>query len=155
MVFSSPYFILIFLPITLSGYFLLNKFSKLPVIKIWVLIASSFFYGYSSSTHLILIYGSIIINYLVGKGIENSISRKRKNGFLFTGILLNITLLIYFKYTLFLISTINNFTLINIPFSSIVLPLAISFYCFQQISFLADCYNNQVKVSGRRLQRAR
>ncbi len=148
MVFNSPEFIFVFLAIAISVHFLFKKYSKFPTQKFWIIIVSSYFYGYASLTHLLLVYGSIIVNYWFGKKIERNDSQIIKMRIMFVGVLLNIVLLGYFKYTDFLIVNVNNLSDSNIPSLSIVLPLAISFYCFQQISYLVDCYKEQEKVAG-------
>lgn len=107
----------------------------------WLIIASLFFYAWWSPIHLILLLGSVIFNFQVHK----LILRKRSLIILATGISANLLLLGYFKYADFVINNINSIFGDNITLLEIVLPLAISFFTFQQISFLLDTYNSKIE----------
>lgn len=144
MLFNSYEFIFLFLPITLIVYFLLNKFKKYELAKGWLVVASLYFYSYFHYSYLILILSSIIVNFLIGKqlGDKNHNHNKRKV-LLIVGLIFNIGLLGYFKYFDFFIANINFIFKTNIPLLNILLPLGISFFTFQQISFIGDMYKEK------------
>ena len=144
MIFASYEFVYLFLPIVLIGYFLLNKL-KNPMWQHLLLVAASFyFYGYFNPSYLIIIFSSIIINYVLGL----LLSKKQNKLLLFLGIIFNIGLLIYFKYTDFFISNFNVIAGTNFRLLKILLPLGISFFTFQQFSFLISVYQKEEKVSS-------
>lgn len=142
MLFNSYIFIFIFLPITLLGYYVLNRLKRYTLSKLFLSGMSLWFYAYFNIYYLWVIVGSIIINY--GLSYLLSILRKKystKNFKLFgvlSGVLLNLGLLFYFKYFDFFIENVN--TLFNSSFRlhNILLPLGISFFTFQQLSFIVD-----------------
>ena len=145
MLFNSFEFIYVFLPITAMGYFLLGKYNSV-VAKLWLLGASLFFYSWWNINYLPLLVASITINYTVGRQVHVSSrwSQALKKTFLIAGILFNVGLLCYYKYYDFFISISNaamgtQFSLLNL-----VLPLAISFFTFQQIAYLVDSYSGKV-----------
>lgn len=141
MLFNSLIFIVLFLPITLIGYFLLNKNKYILAGKWWLVLTSIFFYGYWNILYLPLIMGSMIFNYVIGATIGKSkikgINKKRILAF---GVIANILLLIYYKYVDFFINNINYVLGANIELLNLVLPLGISFFTFTQIAFLVDNY---------------
>lgn len=141
MLFNSYEFIFLFLPITLVIYFWLNKYNKNRLAKAWLVIASLYFYSYFHKSYLILITVSILVNYYIGQKLSddkyNVIQRKM---FLIMGIVFNLGGLGYFKYYDFFVSNINIVLGINLPLLHILLPLGISFFTFQQLSFVIDSY---------------
>lgn len=140
MLFNSFEFLFIFLPILLILYYFIiaiNKSIANKAIIYLLCIFSLLFYSYWKKEYFFLIMFSIIINFLLSKAILNF---SRKKIFLIIGIIFNISLLSYFKYFNFIISNFNEFFYYNIHFKNIILPLAISFFTFQQIAFLVDCY---------------
>ncbi len=144
MLFNSYIFIFCFLPITFIGYFLLNHLRKYKTAQLFLLLMSLYFYAYFNIEYLLIITTSIIINYLLYLMLNNIKSKKTRKMLLIIGLIINIGSLIYFKYMDFFISNINiifnkNFTLLHI-----LLPLGISFFTFQQISFIIDSYKNEV-----------
>ena len=148
MLFNSYAYIFLFIPVTLVIYFLLNRLRLTIGSKLWLLLASLLFYGWWNPVYLPLIAGSIVFNYLVGR----LISRLRDKGqfsysrcFLAIGILGNLALLGYFKYTDFLISNVNSIGHFSLPLLQIVLPLGISFFTFTQIAYLVDTEKGKVK----------
>lgn len=136
MLFSSFEFILLFLPITLIGYYCFAKIS-VKASNIYLLLCSFFFYGYWNIAFLPLLLFSILINYFAGIFISTF---KTKKLIFIAAVCINIFLLCYFKYTDFFISGINRVFLTNLSALRIVLPLGISFYTFQAISYIADVY---------------
>ncbi|RKL68138.1 membrane-bound O-acyltransferase family protein [Salipaludibacillus neizhouensis] len=146
MLFNSFEFIFIFLPFVFFVYMFLNKRKLTILAKVWLVLSSLFFYSWWNVLYLPLILSSMIINYLIGKklGKTDSLNSSRKP-ILIIGIVLNVGLLGYYKYSDFFIENVNYFFSTNIPLLNLVLPLAISFFTFQQISYLVDAYRNETK----------
>ncbi|MGE6824693.1 MBOAT family O-acyltransferase [Pseudomonas soli] len=149
MIFSSPAFILAYLPIVFFVYFYLNKLRLVSAGKIWLVAASLFFYGYWSINYIPLLLGSILFNFIVGcaispyaKGLRVPISRKVLLGL---SIGINLALLGYFKYANFFIDNLNAAANTSFSPTQIILPLGISFYTFTQIAFLVDSYKGEAK----------
>lgn len=141
MLFNSTIFLLAFLPFTLAGFYLLaNKDKKWRIY--WLSMASFVFYGWWNPPYLLLLIGSIIVNFSLGKTIEKS----GKRWILIGGIGFNLGLIAYYKYALFLCSMLAETMGMPIPQSveSILLPLGISFFTFQQIAYLVDTYRGKV-----------
>ncbi len=144
MQFHSYIYIFIFLPITLCVYFFLNKYKLMLISKVWLGLASLFFYGFLNIRFLPLLLFSIIINFVVGWYIAQN-RRDKIKIFFAAGIIFNVAFLGFFKYTNFLITTFNNIGGLNLNHVDIALPLGISFFTFQQIAFLVDTYRKQTK----------
>lgn len=149
MLFNSYEFIFFFLPVTLVLYFLLNRL-RLPIAaNAWLLAASLFFYSWWDVRYLPLILGSILFNYTIG-GLLSDADRLRrvmvgKSVILTVGVVVNLLLLGFFKYTDFFIGNINRVAGANLPLLHIVLPLGISFFTITQIAFLVDAYEGLVE----------
>ena len=144
MLFNSYIFVLAFLPICLFGYFLLNKIN-FTAGNIFLLIMSLFFYGYITPKYIPVITVSIICNYFLSLLISKPKSATKRKAILIIGIVFNLALLGYFKYTDFFIKNINTVFRSNLSFLKIALPLGISFFTFQQISYLVDTYTGAAK----------
>jgi len=140
MLFSSFEFIFIFLPITFFIYFYLNRRKLLKISKLFLLFASLFFYSWWNIWYLPIIVISMVFNYIIGIYL-NRVSFKKS--LLYIGIISNLLLLGYFKYTDFLIENVNLFFDKDIPLLHLALPLGISFFTFQQIAYLVDSYYNK------------
>jgi D-alanyl-lipoteichoic acid acyltransferase DltB (MBOAT superfamily) len=134
MLFNSHEFILVFLPIVLMGFFALNQYVRLRLA--WLVAASLAFYGWWDPIYLWLITGSICANYVIGKYLRKGSSKP----LLIFGVTLNLGLLAIFKYLDFGIEIWNNLFSQSFAALNIILPLAISFFTFQQIAYLADSY---------------
>ena len=144
MLFNSYEFIFLFLPITLVIYFLLNKFNKNMLAKAWLVIASLYFYSYFNKSYLILIVVSILVNYFIGTELNmktNNVIRRKV--LLIFGILFNLGALGYFKYYDFFIENINYIFKTSFNLLHIMLPLGISFFTFQQLSYVIDSYHRK------------
>lgn len=139
MLFNSFEFIFVFLPIVFIGYFLLNRFNKTEMARFWLVITSLFFYGWWNFLYLPLIIGSMFFNYFIGKKLVLTRSR----ALLISSISLNVLFLGYYKYADFFIENFNFLAKTQIDLFSPLLPLAISFFTFQQIAFLVDCYRDE------------
>ena len=146
MLFNSVEFLFVFLPITFFVYFLLNKAKLINLATAWLVVASLAFYSYWKIDYLPLILISMVFNYSIGSTIshENKLKINKKTLFL-VGIVGNIGLLVYYKYIDFLISNINTIFSAEFNYMNIVLPLAISFFTFQQIAYLVDSYEGKTK----------
>ncbi|MBN2770077.1 MAG: MBOAT family protein [Spirochaetes bacterium] len=145
MLFNSYEFIFIFLPFTFFIYFYLNKKHLTEAAKGFLVIASLFFYSWWNIVYLPLLLGSILFNYIIGKSLIKESEQKQvnKKTLLTIGIVANIALLGYYKYSDFFIANINLFTGSEISLLHLALPLAISFFTFQQIAYLVDSYRGQ------------
>ncbi len=142
MQFNSYIFILCFLPVTLIFYFLFNHFGKDRLAKVFLLGMSLWFYGYFNASYLLIICASIGVNFFLSRGMEKIKGRQRTYLFL-AGILFNVGLIFYFKYYDFFLSNINSVFESTFELRHIVLPLGISFFTFQQISFIVDSYRGE------------
>ncbi len=143
MIFSSLLFIFAFLPIVWVIFHCL-KSKYVTSSKIFLIVASLFFYGFWKLSYLPILVASILVNFLLAFLILYSPFFKKHikpKFYLVFGIVFNLALLGYFKYTNFIIENINIFSNTYIDFEPILLPLALSFVTFQQIAFLLDCYH--------------
>lgn len=147
MLFNSYEFIFAFLPITFFIYFYLNHKRLTEASKGFLVFSSLFFYSWWNIAYLPIILSSMLFNYLVGNSLNNKESHHRfaKKSILTFGIVFNIVLLGYFKYTDFMIENFNLVFGTNIELLHLALPLAISFFTFQQISYLIDSYRLETK----------
>ena len=146
MLFNSWVFIFIFLPIVVSTYYLIHRVNKnLP--PLFLLAASLVFYSYWSINYLVLLIGSILLNYGFGSTIAIQLTKRKSlsRTLLVIALLVNLSILGYYKYTDFFLT--NTAVLLGTEFSipNIVLPLGISFFTFTQIAYLIDAYNGKVK----------
>ncbi len=146
MIFSSVIFLFYFLPIVLVIYFLIRKKFRNSIL----LLASFLFYAWGEPKYIVVLLTSIAVNYLVGMGIHIFRERKPAKWILTTGITINLSILFFFKYIDFSIEILNDIlpkTLgggVN-PFH-IVLPIGLSFFTFQGLSYIIDVYRNTVPV---------
>ena len=158
MLFSSIPFLYYFLPVTAVLYFVLLRMpsASMDLKNGWLLAASLFFYAWGEPRHVLLMTTSILLGYLSGIWMEAVISRAGKD----TGgskvrdrqakwtlalcILMQLGLLAYFKYADFFIRNLNGLTGSSLPLLRLKLPIGISFYTFQMLSYLADVYRGEV-----------
>jgi alginate O-acetyltransferase complex protein AlgI len=134
MLFSSYTFLFQFLPATALAFAAARLHS--PRAGIMVLAAASLvFYGAWRPIYLLLLLASIAVNFSLGLRMEDPLRRRAIGTF---GVVLNLALLCYFKYTNFIFDSVNTLTGAPLPFFNIVLPLGISFFTFQQIAYLVD-----------------
>ncbi|WP_286083064.1 MBOAT family protein, partial [Fusobacterium sp.] len=144
MLFNSYEFIFLFLPITLIIYFTLNRYGKNNIAKGWLVVASLYFYSYFHLSYLYLILSSIIVNYFIGNKLNHkSLTGKERKIWMIIGVAFNLGLLGYFKYYDFFVENINIVLKTNFTLLHILLPLGISFFTFQQLSFIIDSYNEE------------
>jgi alginate O-acetyltransferase complex protein AlgI len=143
MVFSSPFFLFFFLPITLALTFVFRNSKYRNLI---LLIISAIFYIFGEGEKVILVFISITLNYFLGKWISENGSRLS----IFVGVGLNILILVIFKYSAFILENLNKildlFHINKILIDKITLPVGISFFTFHSISYLVDVYRRENNV---------
>ena len=140
MVFSSIAFLFYFLPITLALYYVLPKRCR----NIVLLIASLIFYAYGEPKYVLIMILSITFTYLYGILIDKF--KKYSKLFLTLSIITSIGLLVYFKYTNFIIENINLWLSNKVDLINVILPIGISFYTFQMLTYIIDLYKGEVRV---------
>ncbi|MCR5196845.1 MAG: MBOAT family protein [Pseudobutyrivibrio sp.] len=153
MLFNSYIFIFLFLPICIIGYFLLNQTKKYKLGLVFLLGMSLWFYGYFNPKYLLIIVSSVCINYLFylwmkklqkDAAVENCGRLKSCRPIMILAVAVNLGIIIYFKYMDFFIENVNAIAKTDWPLLHIMLPLGISFFTFQQISFIVDTYRGEV-----------
>ena len=144
MLFNSYVFILIFLPAALILYYTLNHFRCTRLAKVGLIIMSLWFYAYFHTSYLFILLGSVLVNYGFVKGMERADANGRfRKILLATGILGNLGVIFYYKYFGFFVSNINAVFSTSFFVGEILMPLGISFFTFQQISYLVDSYRGE------------
>ncbi len=146
LLFNTPLFIFAFLPVGFLGYFILQAYAKNPLFpKLWLVLASLFFYAFWNVKYLPLLVGSIIFNYFVALKIHQTQQNAYKRLWLILGLIANVSLLGFFKYTDFFLTNFNLILKSHFETLHLILPLAISFFTLQQIAYLMDTYKqNQI-----------
>lgn len=139
MLFSSIVFLSIFFPSLMFVYFIVKKSFRNHVLLIYSLV----FYAWGEPRYLSVMLCVILVNYLAAILIDRS---KNKNIILICDILLNLSVLVYFKYFNFIIYNINRIRGDTFPILNIVMPIGISFFIFQTLSYVFDVYKNEVPV---------
>lgn len=142
MVFSSTVFLFFFLPFVLVLYYLVPKKFK----NIILLIGSLLFYAWGEPIYIILMCISSFVDYLNGRLLEKNNNDKTRKRYLTLAIIINLSLLCFFKYSDFIIRIFNSVLNINIPLLNIGLPIGISFYTFQTMSYSIDVYRQSVEI---------
>ncbi|MGN0666774.1 MAG: MBOAT family O-acyltransferase [Huintestinicola sp.] len=140
MVFSSAYFLFIFLPVVLVLYFLSAEKYR----NIILLLASLFFYAWGEPKNILIMLVSILVNYCIGFLVEEKSTGRSL--FLAMSVIYNLGVLFVFKYLNFSVNTINSLFGSNIQIREILLPIGISFYTFQIMSYVIDVYRGNAKV---------
>ena len=141
MLFSSSIFLFFYLPVVIIGYYLLKNSYRIY----FLLIASLFFYAWGEPRYVLVMLFSIIINYMCGLLIDASAAKIRKL-VLFVAVIMNLGILFYFKYLNFAISSVNQIFGSDLINYDIIMPIGISFFTFQGMSYLIDLYFNKIKV---------
>lgn len=145
MLFSSTTFLFVFLPFTLTVYYLIN----LKLRNFFLLFASLLFYAWGEPSFVFVMIGSILFNYFIGLAI--AYAKIHWNIFLnrcvlFVTVAGNLSILFYYKYFDFFVSNVNAIFGSNIPLRAIILPIGISFFTFQGMSYVLDLYMGKVTV---------
>lgn len=148
MLFNAYEFIFFFLPITLAGFFLLSGARRGSAAKAWLVLASLFFYAYWNPAYLPLLLVSLAVNYRVSSALMRVRATFGRKVILVLGLAFNLGLLGYFKYANFFVESFNALAGTQIRLAPIVLPLAISFFTFEQIAYLVDTFWGTSKRYG-------
>lgn len=142
MVFSSIFFIFSFLPVTIVAYYLAPKRVRNGIL----LLASLFFYAWGEPVYLFLMLYSILFNYVMGIDIARKQRRGKRAGVsLFFGVAVNLLILGFFKYYGFLAENIEALSGMILPKLELSLPIGLSFYTFQSLSYLVDVYRGKAQ----------
>ncbi len=141
MLFSSIPFLYYFLPIVLIVYFALPK---IPLKNTWLLLASLFFYAWGEPKYAILMIAAITLGYIFGLLIEKFRGKKLSKVFVIAAVASELALLGYFKYANFFVENFGALTGLSVPVLKIILPIGISFYLFQILSYDVDVYRGDV-----------
>lgn len=150
MLFTTAAFLLLYLPITLAGFFLIGRRSPAAAAG-WLFLASLFFYAYWMPVFTLLLLASIAGNFLAGRRIVAALHCSRQpvaKRWLVLGLTFNLSLLAYFKYANFFIDNVNAVLGVQWGIGAVVLPIGISFYTFTQIAFLVDSYQGKVNEAN-------
>jgi len=145
MLFNSFTFIFIFLPVTLAGFFAIGSRGHHRIAIAWLVGASLFFYGWWNPAYLGLILGSILFNYAIGVALGGYQQAGPGKWLLAFGVAGNLGLLGYFKYANFFVENIELLAGTDFHLGRIILPLAISFFTFQQIAYLVDAWKGEAR----------
>ena len=144
MLFNSYIFMFIFLPLCLAGYFLLNRFGLKKLALAFLFGMSLWFYGYFNTSYLAIICVSIVVNYLFYLLSRRVAGEKAKKYLKWLAVLTNLGILFYFKYFDFFLANLNAVFSTDFVLRNILLPLGISFFTFQQLSFVIDAFKGEV-----------
>ncbi len=142
MLFSSIPFLYYFLPVVLILYFIVPNKGK----NLVLLLSSLFFYGWGESRYVFLMVAVIFFGYVLGLLIEKYRTDKIGKVFLFLTVTVDVSVLAYFKYADFFVENFNKLTGMQIPLLKIALPIGISFFIFQILSYDVDVYRGNVKA---------
>lgn len=151
MVFSSQIFLFLFLPVVLMGYYLICKIEKRGTKNLWLLLASILFYAYGEPFFVYVMLFASLFNWFISKLISEKEGIKKNICFII-GLAGNSILLVYYKYTGFMIENINIVFDLNITVPQLTLPIGISFFSFQALSYIIDIYRGDAEVAKTPLQ---
>ena len=145
MLFNSYVFLLAFLPLTLLGYFLLGRLpERIPLNKVFLVVASFVFYGYNNPSYVPIIAASILGNYALSQAMLRCEKRAVRLPLMLLGLAGNLGVLFFFKYHDFFVSNLNSALGLSLRLYRLALPLGISFFTFQQLSYVIDSYRRTV-----------
>ena len=143
MLFNSYIFVLLFLPLSVAGFFLLNR-RNTRLATAYLLGMSLWFYAYFNVAYLPLIVGSILLNFSLNKLMRRFPAQRVRKGIMLLGVFINIGVLFYYKYYDFFATNVNSLFGAHWTLLNLVLPLGISFFTFQQVSYMIDSYKGEV-----------
>ncbi len=145
MLFNSYLFVLFFLPVTAAGYFLLNRLKRYGLAEVFLLGMSLWFYAYFNVSYLPIMLFSIVFNYGIYRlfGVCGGVGARRK-GILLLGIACNLGVLFYFKYYELFVENVKAQFRTEMALAGLLRPLGISFFTFQQLSFVIDAYRGEI-----------
>lgn len=156
MVFSSAAFLFVFLPVVMALYYLpvfrKNERRSIEYKNIILCTSSLVFYAWGEPVYIVLMILSIFFNYFIGIDIEENVLNEKKKKFaLLLGVAYNIFALGFFKYSGFIVETVNGVFGSSVEYSPLALPIGISFYTFQIMSYIIDVYYGTVRAQRRLL----
>lgn len=146
MLFNSYVFVLLFLPLCIAGYFLLNRLGKYQLGQLILLVMSLWFYGYFTPAYLPIILLSVVLNYGFSYAMLRSDCQPVRKAIFAIALLANVGILFYYKYFDFFVFNVNALFGTSFAAQNILLPLGISFFTFQQMSYVIDSYRKEVPV---------
>jgi D-alanyl-lipoteichoic acid acyltransferase DltB (MBOAT superfamily) len=147
MLFNSHFFIFVFLPVSAVVYYMICRQSHQWALR-WVIVSSLIFYAWWRPQNVLIIVPAIVFNYLVARVLQSTAARdngSQRLAILIAGIVVNLLLLGYFKYTNFALTVVHDLFDTEFVLRQIILPLGISFITFQQIAFIVDVYGGKVE----------
>lgn len=144
MLFNSYIFVFLFLPLCLGGYFILNRIGRPKLALAFLFGMSLWFYGYFNPSYLLIIVSSILINFFFYTLSKRFAATPPGKWLKAAAVLVNVGILFYFKYFDFFLGNLNSLFGADFVLRNILLPLGISFFTFQQISFVIDAFNGEV-----------
>lgn len=150
MLFHSIEFLFCFLPVTWLGFWALTRWGSARVACGWLATASLVFYAWWNPPYVALMVGSIVVNFGIGRAVRprDDGGRRRRIGLLWFGLMLNLGALGYFKYANFFVGNAEWLFGMSFNFDRVILPLAISFFTFQQVAYLVDAYRGETPRYG-------
>jgi len=141
MLFNSPLFLFLFLPLTLGLFYVQAVFNSFRAALATLVLCSLIFYAYWNPLYLLLLLMSIMVNYQLGHRLRRRVANASgAKPFLWLGIVFNLALIGYFKYANFFVAAASDITGYSLFLNQVILPLGISFFTFQQITWLVDIY---------------
>lgn len=143
MLFNSLEFLLLFLPLCVVPFYIIAQYSQKAALS-YLLLCSLLFYSVWNPVYIGLLLSSIAINFILGHILQKKPSKSLMAG----AILLNLSSIAYFKYMDFFIDISNQTWGTNVPMQNIILPLGISFFTFQQIAYIIECYRGQIRSNN-------
>ena len=146
MLFSSTVFVFIFLPAVLLGYYVVLR--RQETRNAFLLLASLFFYAWGEPVYVFLMMASIAANYALGLGLERIGGGRGRKALLLLGLLLNLGILFHFKYLNFVLENLGALlgTKLSSPAAGLKMPIGISFFTFQALSYVIDVYRGTVRA---------
>lgn len=146
MLFSSTIFVFLYLPMVLIFYYGIFR-NNLKLKNIFLLLASLFFYAWGEPTFVLVMIMSIICNYYFGLKVDKyKNNTKKAKSVIVIMLIFNLTIMFIFKYLMFTLTNIKYITGLNFNIPNIALPIGISFFTFQAISYVIDVYRGNGKV---------
>ena len=146
MLFSSNVFLILFLPIALIGFQIASRFGRVALFS-WLALVSIYFYGFWNPKYVLLLLGSILLNYLFSVAIARA-AEQHKSTLVLAAVILNIGALIYFKYLFPVLNFLRDAGGSTHHFADVILPLGISFFTFTQIAYLIDLSQEVTPLQG-------
>ena len=140
MIFSSLFFLFVFLPVVLIAYFVVPRRFRNLVLFVFSLV----FYAWGEPVYILLMLFTAFFDYFNGAMVDRFRDRpKIAKGFLISSVIVNLALLGFFKYSGLLVTTFNSATGLSVPVPEVALPIGISFYTFESMSYTIDIYRNR------------